>query len=35
MKKSFVIHLDSLDILEELTDDQVGKLLRKMKSYHN
>ena len=34
-RKSFVLHFDSLDVIEELTDEQVGKLLKKMRSYHN
>ncbi len=35
MKKSFIIYYDSLDVIEELTNEQVWKLFRKMKSYHN
>ena len=35
MKKSFVIHCDSLSVIDKMTDEQVGKLFRKMKSYHN
>ena len=27
-RKSFVLHLDSLDVLDELTDDQAGKLFK-------
>jgi hypothetical protein len=34
MKKSFLIHLDSLEILEELSDEQAGKLLKAFQSYH-
>lgn len=34
-KKSFILHYDSLDVIEALTDEQVWKLFRKMKSYHN
>lgn len=34
MKKSFLIHLDSLEILDELTDEQIGKLLKAFRSYH-
>lgn len=34
-KKSFLLHYDSLEILEILDDEQCWKLLRKMKSYHN
>lgn len=35
MKKSFVLHYDSLDVLEAMTDEQCWKLLKKMRSYHN
>jgi uncharacterized phage protein (TIGR02220 family) len=34
MRKSFVIHIDSLAILDELTDSQCGELLRAMKSHY-
>lgn len=34
-KKSFILYYDSLDVIEELTDEQVWKLFRKMKSYYN
>lgn len=34
-KKSFVLHCDSLSILDKLTDEQCWKLLKKMRSYHN
>lgn len=34
-KKSFILHYDSLNVIDEMTDEQVWKLLRKMKSYHN
>ena len=33
-KKSFILHIDSLDILEKLTDEQSGKLLKAMLDYH-
>jgi uncharacterized phage protein (TIGR02220 family) len=33
-RKSFLIHIDSLDILEDLTDEQAGQLLKAMKSFH-
>lgn len=33
-KKSFILHIDSLDILEKLTDEQSGKLLKAMMDYH-
>jgi hypothetical protein len=35
MSKSFVIHLDSLEILDELNDEQAGKLLKAFKDYHS
>lgn len=35
MKKSFVLHCDSLRIINKLSDEQAGKLLRKMLSYHD
>jgi len=33
-KKSFIIHIDSLDVIDDLTDEQAGKLLKAIKSYH-
>lgn len=35
MKKSFLLHYDSLSVIDKMTDEQTGKLLRMMKSYHN
>lgn len=35
MKKSFLLHQDSLSVIDKMSDEQVGKLLRLMKSYHN
>lgn len=35
MKKSFILYYDSLSVIDKMTDEQVGKLLRMMKSYHN
>lgn len=32
-KKSFLLHIDSLDILDELTDEQAGKLFKAIKAY--
>lgn len=32
-RKSFIIHKDSLDVLEDLTDEQAGQLLKAMWSY--
>lgn len=34
MRKSFLIHIDSLDILDELTNNQCGELFRAIKSHH-
>jgi len=34
MKKSFVLHRDSLVVLDELTDEQAGKLFKAIRSYH-
>jgi len=34
-KKSFILHLDSLSVLDKMTDEQCWQLLKKMKSYHN
>ena len=33
MRKSFIIHNDSLAVLEELTDEQCGQLFRAIKAY--
>jgi len=33
-KKSFLIHIDSLDVLDHLTDEQAGQLLKAFRSYH-
>lgn len=35
MKKSFILHYDSLSVIDKMSDEQVGKLMRMMKSYHN
>lgn len=32
-RKSFLIHIDSLDILDDLTNDQCGELFKAIKSY--
>lgn len=32
-RKSFVIHIDSLDILDDLTDEQAGQLFKAIKSH--
>lgn len=33
-RKSFVIHVDSLEVLDELSDQQAAELLRAMRDYH-
>ena len=33
-KKSFILHIDSLDVIDDLTDEQAGQLFRAIKSYH-
>ena len=33
MKKSFLLYIDSLDILDELTDEQAGQLFKAIKSH--
>ena len=35
MKKSFILHIDSLGILDELTDEQAGQLFKLIADYHN
>ena len=35
MKKSFIIYTDSLSVIDKMTDQQIGKLFKKMRSYHN
>lgn len=35
IKKSFIIHIDSLGILNELTDEQAGQLFKIIYEYHN
>ena len=32
-KKSFLLHIDSLDILDDLTDEQAGQLFKAIRSY--
>jgi hypothetical protein len=34
MKQSFVLHEDSLTVLDSLTDEQAGQLFRAMRTYH-
>ena len=33
-KKSFLMHIDSLAVIDDLTDEQCGELFRAIKSYH-
>ena len=35
MKSSFIVHLDSLDVIDDLSDEQCGELLRAMRAYHS
>jgi hypothetical protein len=35
MKKSFIIHVDSLEILDHLTNEQSGQLFRAIRDFHN
>lgn len=35
MRKSFILHIDSLGILDELTDEQAGQLFKLIADYHN
>jgi hypothetical protein len=34
IRKSFILHIDSLSILDELNDEQSGKLIKAIRSYH-
>jgi hypothetical protein len=34
-RRSFLLHIDSLDVLDELSNDQAGMLLKAMRDYHN
>ena len=34
IKKSFILYTDTLDVLDVLTDEQAGQLLRAIRSYH-
>jgi len=34
-RKSFILHTDSLEILDDLTDEQAGKLFKAIKQYQN
>ena len=33
-RKSFIVHYDSLNVLDDLTDDQAGLLFKAIKAYH-
>lgn len=35
MKKSFILHVDSLSVLDELTNEQAGVLFKAIKDYQN
>ena len=35
MRKSFIVHIDSLCILDDLTDEQAGKLFKAIRNYQN
>jgi hypothetical protein len=35
MRKSFILHIDSLGILDELSDEQAGQLFKLIHSFHN
>jgi len=35
MRKSFILHIDSLQILDSLTDEQAGQLFKKIYEFHN
>ena len=34
-RKSFLLYLDTLDVIQELTDAQIGKLFRAIVSYQH
>ena len=34
-RRSFLLHIDSLDVLDELSNEQAGILLKAMRGYHN
>jgi hypothetical protein len=34
-RRSFLLHIDSLDVLDELSNEQAGILLKAMRDYHN
>ena len=33
-KKSFILHLDMLSVIDGMTDEQAGRLFKAMRSYH-
>ena len=34
-RRSFLLHIDSLDVLDELSNEEAGRLLKAMRDYHN
>ena len=34
-RRSFLLHIDSLDVLDDLSNEQAGLLLKAMRDYHN
>lgn len=34
-KKSFLLYVDTLDVLDEMTDEEAGKLFKAIKDYHH
>ena len=34
-RRSFLLHIDSLDVLDELSNEEAGLLLKAMRDYHN
>ena len=35
MRKSFILHKDSLDVLDDLSDEQAGQLFKAIKAFNN
>ena len=34
MKKSFKIYIDSLDVFDELSDEEIGRLFKAIRAFH-